>query len=266
MGQEIYLSKYPPDRTLEPGTYRIFNAQAGTAIQVSEHDPTRVVTWEKHKGENQQWFLQRSGQGYRLQNRHYDAYLAVSNTNDHSRVYASRYPTTWVFLKFNGDYIVQLADSYQVLDLHCCSGHNGNELHIWGEGVEPQKIWRVERLGSDSGNKELAAIQGQVANKDKELSSAKEELSGLRELLGRRDETIRQLQQDLKSKEEALSHAHKANDESADLRDQHGLLESKLSQQQTETASLRAKMGRVEYLMSQLMGKSGGSIFTRDKD
>ncbi|KAH7343627.1 ricin B lectin domain-containing protein [Rhizoctonia solani] len=128
MGQEISHSQYPPDQDLEPGTYRIFNALAGTAIQISDHDPTKVVAWEQHSGENQQWFLQRSGDGYQLQNRRHGAYLAVCNTDNHALVYASRYPTTWVFLKSSGNYIVQFADRNRVLDLHNGLGHNGNEV------------------------------------------------------------------------------------------------------------------------------------------
>jgi hypothetical protein len=54
MGQDIHDSPYPPDESLNPGTYRIFNPTAGTSIQMSYHDPTGVVTWENHGGENQQ--------------------------------------------------------------------------------------------------------------------------------------------------------------------------------------------------------------------
>ncbi|CAE6538035.1 unnamed protein product [Rhizoctonia solani] len=272
MGQEISHSQYPPDQALEPGTYRIFNALAGTAIQISDHDPTKVVAWEQHSGENQQWFLQRAGDGYQLQNRRHRAYLAVCNTDNHGLVYASRYPTTWVFLKSNGNYIVQFADRNRVLDLHNGLGHNGNEIHIWnvdGNNMA-HRTWRLERLGDDSGNKELSESQERIASNDEELSqlrgellNAKQELLELHALLYQRDESIRQLQQDLKAREEALGHAHKASEESAHLRNQHGLLESRLSQQQAETASLQAKMDRVEYLMSQMINKPGGNISTR---
>ncbi|CAE6482454.1 unnamed protein product, partial [Rhizoctonia solani] len=256
-----YQSPYPSDTTLEPGTYHILNAREGTAIQVSEHDPTHVVTWKQHDGESQQWFLQRSGHGYQLQNRYYDAYLAVSNTDNSGLVYASRYPTTWVFLKFDGNYIIQLADKNRVVDLHNGSGHNGNVFHIFNQDGShmPHRIWRLERLSDDVGNEELAEIKEEMANKNKdllesqeELFSAKKELSESHTLLHQRDETIRQLQQDLKSKEEALSHAHKVNEESAHLRNQHSLLEYKLSQQQTETKGLQAKVDRIEYLISQV--------------
>ncbi|KAH7343628.1 hypothetical protein B0J17DRAFT_184554 [Rhizoctonia solani] len=132
------------------------------------------------------------------------------------------------------------------------------------------RTWRLERLGDDFGDKELADSREEIANKDREvsqlrdeLSKAKQELLELHTLLYQRDETIRQLQQDLQSKEPTFGRTREASEESTHLRKQHSLLESKLSQQQEETASLQAKMDRVEYLMSQMMGKSGGIIDTR---
>ncbi|CAE6513761.1 unnamed protein product [Rhizoctonia solani] len=122
-------------------------------------------------------------------------------------------------------------------------------------------------------NKELAERQEKIASQDRELSqlrdelsSAKGKLSELHNLLYQRDETIHQLQQHLKSKEEALGHAYKMNEESANLRSQHKLMESKFLQQQAETATLQSKMDRVEYLMSQMMCKSGGDTGTSDAD
>ncbi|CEL63195.1 hypothetical protein RSOLAG1IB_05237 [Rhizoctonia solani AG-1 IB] len=148
MGHDIYNSPYPPEEGLKPGTYRIFNPAAGTAIQMSYHDPTGVIAWEKHDGKNQQWFLQRSGGGYQFQNRRYGAYLAVGNTDNYTLVYASRYPTTWLLLKYDGHYIIQVADKNRVLDLHQCLSHNGNIAHIWDfdGGCIPNKIWTLERL------------------------------------------------------------------------------------------------------------------------
>ncbi|KEP53778.1 ricin-type beta-trefoil lectin domain protein [Rhizoctonia solani 123E] len=250
MGTQIYQSQYPPDNAFEPGTYRILHAQEGTAIQVSEHDPTQVVTWKQHSGENQKWYLQRSGHGYQLRNRHYDAYLAVSNSDNNGLVYASRYPTTWIFLKFNENYIIQLADKNQILNLDHGSGHNGNVIHIFNQDgtFMPHRIWKLERLSDDSGREEPAKLKEEIAKKNKELSqlqdalsSAKNDLSEFRTLLHQRDDTIRQLRQELKSKEEALSHTYKAIEEFALLRNQYKLLESKFSQQQAEIASHQAK-------------------------
>ncbi|CAE6437864.1 unnamed protein product [Rhizoctonia solani] len=264
MGHEIYQSQYSSDRSLSLGTYRILNVREKTAVQISEHDPTKVITWGQHKGENQQWFLQRSGHGYQLQNRQYDAYLAVSNTDNGGLVYASKYPTTWVFLKYQGNHILQLADKNRVLDLHCGSGHNGNVMHIFNQDGShmPHRIWRLERLGQE----ELAGSREEIASKGKELlqlreelSNAKSGLSSLQSLLDRQEETISQLQRDLKSKEEALSYSYKLNEESIHLRSQNSILESKLSQQQAETAGLQTKVDRLEYLISQILGKPGNT-------
>ncbi|KAL5636748.1 hypothetical protein ACGC1H_000651 [Rhizoctonia solani] len=148
MGTQIYQSQYPSDKALEPGTYRILNARERTAIQVPEHNPTQIVAWKQHDEENQKWYLQRSGHGYQLQNRHYDAYLAVSNTDNGGLAYASRYPTTWIFLKYNENYIIQLADKNRVLDLHNGLGQNGNTIHIFHQdgSFMPHRVWKLERL------------------------------------------------------------------------------------------------------------------------
>ncbi|CAE7154541.1 unnamed protein product [Rhizoctonia solani] len=243
----IYQSPYPSDTTLEPGTYRILNAREGTAIQISEHDPTEVVAWKQHDGKNQQWFLQRSGPGYQLRNRYYEAYLAVFNTDSSGRVYASRYPTTWIFLKLNENYLIQLADKNRIIDLLHGSGNNGTLLNTYNQDgtYMPHRIWKLERLSSDVGNKELTQLQA-------ELSIARRELSECRTLLDQRDATIHQLRQNPGTQEEALRHAREAKAESAQLREQCSLLESKHAQQQVETARLQTRVDRVEYLLSQL--------------
>jgi hypothetical protein len=116
-----------PEEELRPGTYRIVSGLTGTAIQVSDHDHTKVVAWERHDGESQQvcsldvqvhyypvadggnnmqkWFLQRSGDGYKFKNRRHGTYLAVCSTDIHSLAYAARYPTTWVLLKTDDCYV-----------------------------------------------------------------------------------------------------------------------------------------------------------------
>ncbi|EUC67711.1 ricin-type beta-trefoil lectin domain protein, putative, partial [Rhizoctonia solani AG-3 Rhs1AP] len=209
------------DKDLEPGAYQILNAHKGTAIQVSEHDPTQVVAWKRHDEENQQ----RSGDGYRLQNKHYvDAFLAASSTDNKGLVYASKYPTTWMFLLYNGNYIIQLADRNRVLDLYHGSGRNGTMIRIHKEdGTHmPRRIWRLKRLRSS----------GDCESK---------EPSKLRTLLHQRDDTIRQLRQELKSKEEVLSHAYKAIEEFALLRNQYELLESKLHNNKRRSQAVKQK-------------------------
>ncbi|CAE6487991.1 unnamed protein product [Rhizoctonia solani] len=128
-------------------------------------------------------------------------------------------------------------------------------LYVAGKNIA-SKIWRLELLGNGAVSEmreettnestELLQLQG-------ELSIANQELSELHSLLYKRDETIQQLEQDLKSKEEILGCA---GEEPTNLHNQHILSESK---KQTDIASLQAKMDRMEYLMSQMISKPGGN-------
>jgi hypothetical protein len=43
-----------PELDMQPGAYRIVSALTGTVIQVSDHDHSKVVAWEKHDRKNQQ--------------------------------------------------------------------------------------------------------------------------------------------------------------------------------------------------------------------
>ncbi|GAB1519904.1 hypothetical protein RhiTH_002975 [Rhizoctonia solani] len=209
MGQDISHSQYPPDETLQPGTYRISNAVTGTAVQVSDDDSTKIVTWQQHDRENQQihiWNLDGGNMPHRI----------------------------WRVERIGDDFGEETTDSRQEQSVGNSTAKN-----------EPTNKGLPETQEEIISNSELSQLRG-------ELSKAKQELSDLHSLLYQRDETIRQLQQDLKAKEEALKHARKTDEESTQLRHQHSILESKFQQQQTETASLQAKMDRVEYLMTQI--------------
>ncbi|KAG9122321.1 hypothetical protein FRC07_001365 [Ceratobasidium sp. 392] len=161
-------------------------------------------------------------------------------------------------------------------------------IHIWPTaGDNANKIWKFEYLSDDTGEELPASFQEQAnrltqdlriqiqqsTQKDERIASLERELAdqrrdaeengraltklmvGLaqkdRELAGK-DEVIRQLQQDLQDKEEALSRASKENEEMLHLRKQQVQLEGDLSQQKAETASLQGKMDRVEYLMARM--------------
>ncbi|KAF8607890.1 hypothetical protein BDV93DRAFT_603647 [Ceratobasidium sp. AG-I] len=262
-------SNLQPELQLQPGTYRIVSGLTGTAIQVSEHDHSKVVAWEKHDGKNQQWFVQNSGGGYKLKNCQHGFYLAVPSTDIHTLVYASRFPMTWVLLKSGDCYIVQYADNNRVLDLHFGWASNGNEIHIWPADSNGNKTWRFERISDDSGEelpevfrKEGSRLKQELDTKNQELVEMRKKLTEKDQslvekssVLSRQEATIRQLEQDLKAKAEELAQVRQANSENLQLRSQQIQLQSELSQQQAETASLQGKMDRFEYLMAQMMKK-----------
>lgn len=47
-------SNFRLELQLQPGRYHITSELAGTAIQVSEYDYSKIVTWEKREEEVQQ--------------------------------------------------------------------------------------------------------------------------------------------------------------------------------------------------------------------
>jgi hypothetical protein len=47
-------SGFQPELDMQSGTYRIVSTLTGTAIQVSDHDHNKIVSWERHDRKNQQ--------------------------------------------------------------------------------------------------------------------------------------------------------------------------------------------------------------------
>ncbi|KAF8607889.1 hypothetical protein BDV93DRAFT_282557 [Ceratobasidium sp. AG-I] len=99
-------SSFRPELQLQPGRYRIISELTGTVMQVSEHDYNKVVTWESYEEENQQWFVQKSGDGYKFKNCRHGNYLAAPNSDQGTRIYASRFPIAWMLLKLGDCYLI----------------------------------------------------------------------------------------------------------------------------------------------------------------
>ncbi|KAG8742109.1 hypothetical protein FRC12_015432 [Ceratobasidium sp. 428] len=288
MGQDSSsLSGRQPELALQPGTYRIVSQVAGTAIQVSEHDHNKVVAWERHDRICQKWFVQSSGDGYKFKNCQHGNYLAVSSTDMHALVYASRFPTTWVLLKTNDGYLVQYADNNRVLDLHYGWKNNGNEIHIWPAGDNANKMWKFEHLSDETGEELPASFKMQgdrltqdlyaqtqdLAQKGQRIASLERELVDQRREVEEKAQAIAKMAADLAQKDRDLvekdtiiqrlhteakgekgetSSVNREDEENSRLRKQQVQLQSDLSRQQAETASLQAKMDRVEYLMARM--------------
>ncbi|CAE6420180.1 unnamed protein product [Rhizoctonia solani] len=220
----------PVDETLSPGVYRIVSGLTGTALQVSEHDHTKVVSWQSlEKKESQQWYLERSGSGYKFRNQeHKGLYLSVASTDTHALVTASKFPSTWVFLKIGNRHGIKLADSDKLVDLHFGREANGTEVHIWpGDGSKKQ-TWNLVRIDDEFMDK-----ADRIVMLEKELIQLKDEMAGKNELIAHHENTIRQLREDLKARESSN-------------------LQARVSQQQTEIASLQSKVDRLEYILSQV--------------
>ncbi|KAF8607886.1 hypothetical protein BDV93DRAFT_603644 [Ceratobasidium sp. AG-I] len=189
-------TKFQPELQLQSGRYRIVSEIAGTLIQVSEHDYNKTVTWEKHERENQQWFVQKSGSGYRFKNCQHGHYLAVSSTDNGTLIYASRFSMTWVLLKSGVCHMIQYPGSNQVLDLGYGLKHNGNEIHLWPTGINEQfKTWRFERIGDDTGEELPEVFRVEVERLRQEVIELKRDVTQGNRMLAEQEVTISQLRQ-----------------------------------------------------------------------
>ncbi|KAJ1308812.1 hypothetical protein OPQ81_004500 [Rhizoctonia solani] len=233
----------PVDSTVEPGTYHIANGLTGTVLQVSEHDHAKVVSWQLVTGEEkleQQWYLERSGGGYVFKNRkHNDLYLSVASTDTHALVTASKYPSTWNFVKIGERYGIKLGEHDKLLDLHFGRQANGTEIHIWPSDGSSKQTWELVRISKPHQEKGAPPHKEQEDNRaeilEKELEQLKGDMAKRDRQIAEHEDTIRQLRADL---------------EAGVSKD----LQAKLSKQQTEIASLQAKIDRLEYIMSQRGG------------
>ncbi|KAG8728543.1 hypothetical protein FRC11_010824 [Ceratobasidium sp. 423] len=133
--------------SVEPGTYRIVNPARNKALRVPNEYPDAIASWHTQDEPNQKWFVQRVSGGYRFKNSGHGRYLSVHCPQCNSRAYHGS-PSTWnIIPQSPSGYLIQLEGTDLVLDLH-----DRGEVYIWpANGVEPQKVWKFERLGRETG-------------------------------------------------------------------------------------------------------------------
>lgn len=95
---------------------------------------------------------------------------------------------------------------------------------------------------------ELDKQQQGIAEKEEKFMRMKGEMASKEAIISKQENSIRQLQKDLEAMKEELAQARKAKEGAS----QHTDFRGELSQQQTETATLQARMDRFEYLMSKV--------------
>ncbi|CAE6461748.1 unnamed protein product [Rhizoctonia solani] len=221
----------PIDETVEPGTYHIVSGLTGTVLQVSEHDRTKVVSWQLEKQVEkieQQWYLQRSGGGYTFKNRKVnDLYLSVASTDTHALVTAAKCPSTWVLLKIGDRYGIKLAEGDKLIDLHFGRKTNGTEVRLLHGPVQhsahltlslsrfisghltgvQSKHGISDGVGESPQEKKSCKAQdftdknGHVERLKKEVSQLKDEVAKKDQKIAQHENTIHQLRVDLEARE-----------------------------------------------------------------
>ncbi|KAF8608036.1 hypothetical protein BDV93DRAFT_541431 [Ceratobasidium sp. AG-I] len=184
---------------VEPGTYRIVNALSGAAITVPNQDTWGIIGSPIHDEPSQQWFVQRSGDGYCFKSCSNGRYITIDSTQWTARAYLGHYPPTWQILPDKqGSYAIQYGDSDRVLDMHAeLEPHIGGEIHVWPRQDLPlQRRWKFERLSNDTGNQdeqmrhEIAIREEQITAKNQQLMEKDLVITQQSEQLAQKDQQL----------------------------------------------------------------------------
>ncbi|KAJ1305858.1 hypothetical protein OPQ81_010581 [Rhizoctonia solani] len=195
--------------TIEPGTYRIVNLARNKALRVPDECPDTIAGWHSQDEPNQKWFIQRVTGGYRFKNCGYGRYLSVHGTQCNSQAYHGS-PTTWKIIpQKSSGYLIQLEAVDRVLDLH-----DRGEVYIWpANDVEPQKVWKFERLGCETGEELGEKIDSKddgvteksppppppnsLAIRDIQIAQQARQIQSLKSELSKKDQEMESLREEL---------------------------------------------------------------------
>ncbi|EUC57610.1 carbohydrate-binding module family 13 protein [Rhizoctonia solani AG-3 Rhs1AP] len=221
MGQKP--SHHTPDQDILLGTYFIIHDCSGKAIQIDSQNYHKITVWDRHAGDNQQWYLQQSGKGYMFKNKQHGYYLGLSLADDSPfPVCASPYPTSWVVMKQDpqaiGEGCARIVSCDEIksrvlsLDSGVLSiGENGDKVRATRFYASADESWRLERLSDDTGEElpmqyqiERAQLQQDLAGKVAELSKKDRKLSRRVEDLAKKDADIIRLRADLDVKDRGI--------------------------------------------------------------
>ncbi|KAG9127895.1 hypothetical protein FRC07_007741 [Ceratobasidium sp. 392] len=204
---------------VQPGTYRIVSVASGTCIINYVDKPWEVVCWHRIDDRNQQWFVQRSGEGYHIKNCLNGLYLTVyetSDTNPPAKVFCGPYPTTWELnqgTEDRGMYIIKRAGCDRVVDLDDWGkAHDGNTIHTHTQRQWlANKRWRFEHLSDDTGeeeqklSKEIQSKNQQIAERDQKIKEQCAQLDEKSYQVAEKDKQLAELKAQLASQSEELS-------------------------------------------------------------
>ncbi|KAF8704554.1 hypothetical protein RHS03_05969, partial [Rhizoctonia solani] len=221
MGQKP--SHHAPDLDIKLGTYFIIHDCSGKAIQIDSQNYQKITVWDRHAGDNQQWYIQQSGKGYMFKNKQHGYYLGMSLSDDSPfPVCATPYPCSWVVMKQDqlaiGDGCPRIVACDEIksrvlsLDSGVLSiGENGDKVRATRYYASADESWRLERLSDETGEElpkqyqiERAQLQRDLAEKVQELLRKDRKLARRGEELARKDADITMLKADLHTKDRGI--------------------------------------------------------------
>ncbi|CUA70056.1 hypothetical protein RSOLAG22IIIB_00401 [Rhizoctonia solani] len=191
----------PPD----PGTYYIRSvAVPKNLIEVYDRNPERAFCApqaEKPKP-SQQWYIQRSGKGYKIKNVKHGVYLALhSPQHPFASVIGTSSihgPVDWSLMRTHDGFSILYGEEDLSIDLHCGLANWANPLHLWDTAPQdPSKRWKFERISDDVGGEiaetvedRIAVLNDQLRKKDIEIATRDAKLAAKDQLLVRKEQEL----------------------------------------------------------------------------
>ncbi|CAE7078650.1 unnamed protein product [Rhizoctonia solani] len=189
----------------KPGTYYITSVAAPkNVIEVYSRNPERAICSPKAEkpAPYQQWYIQRSGRGYKIKNVMHGVYLALHSPQ---HPFASVIGTSsshgsvdWSFMRTHDGFSIQYGEEDLTINLHRGLDVWGNPLHLWGIGPQdPSNRWKLEHISDDVGGEvaetvedRIAVLSDQLRKKDIELAAWETKMSEKDQLLARKEREL----------------------------------------------------------------------------
>ncbi|CAE6466801.1 unnamed protein product [Rhizoctonia solani] len=226
------------ERPPEPGTYCIKSVAAPkNLIEACDFNPERVVCSPQvgNAVSNQQWYIQRSGQGYKFKNVKHSVYLSPHSAQPkHGTTIwgsPSHGPVDWTLMRTHEGFLIQYGEEESAIDLHYGLDKTGNPMSLWA--VRPQdsaKRWKFERISDDVGGEiaetvedRIAVLSDQVRKKDVEIATKDAEIVTKDRLLAQKEKEVQELREALQTHHEVSPMVVRA--QLAELREKIGIVE-----------------------------------------
>ncbi|KAG9043924.1 hypothetical protein FS837_008984, partial [Tulasnella sp. UAMH 9824] len=135
---------------IAPGTYRIHNVHAGTALDLAggkRDDGTPVIGWSVGQGSNQTWTLETGTNGYRIKNGASGTYLGYANLTQGELLVGRAQGPEWTITQADQGYQIHPAQNQNlVLDLAEGKKDDGAKICLWGNGNGNNQKWNIRGL------------------------------------------------------------------------------------------------------------------------
>ncbi|CAE7208879.1 unnamed protein product [Rhizoctonia solani] len=206
-----------------------------------------------------QWFVRRSANYYQFEDCLYGRSIVPDNPTPGTRVNLGRYPINWEILSYGAnEYLIKLVGYDLILDQHF-----DNEIHCWPrDGDAPQKRWKFERL-SDITDDALkledtsampmkdnlfARLTERLEQKDSQLVTLNRVIHEQREVIERGAKELARVREELNVANARLAERDEFNGAAANA--------PPSNPSQSEIASWREELNRLESLLNNLSGES----------